>query len=344
MRNSSSQRTRASRSVGHVLSVLLAALLAVLGGAVAASAQEIKLRLAHVAPPQTSYQDAAVRFADEVKKLSNGTITVEIIPGGTLGDLGQLWVQTRQGSLDLHLIDVSAIVAMREARAFSVMWAPFLFRDQAHLHTYIASDQFKELMAGIEKETGVVYLGIAGDRPPRALSTGSKAIVKPADLAGLKIRTPEHPVIVATFKAWGAIATPLKASELFVALRSGVVDGQDNGSIDFIGAGYTDVQKAYAPLDYIHSAVGIWSSGQRWAQLNEQQRSWLKEAANNAGLAGKPLHAAAMSVAEKTMTDKGVTISKPDIAAFREASKPVIAEFEGKLWPTGLYEKIGAMK
>ena len=332
-------RSRACCSVRNILT-----LLAVFSVATAASAQEIKLRLAHVAPPQTTYQDAAVRFADELKRLSNGTMGVDIIPGGTLGDLGQLWVQTRQGSLDLHLIDVSAMVAMREARALSVMWAPFLFRDQAHLHTYIASDQFKELMAGIEKETGVVYLGIAGDRPPRALSTGSRAVTKPADLAGLKIRTPEHPVIVATFKAWGAIATPLKASELFVALRSGVVDGQDNGSIDFIGAGYTDVQKAYAPLDYIHSAVGIWCSGQRWAQLSEQQRDWLKDATKNAGLAGKPLHAAAMAAVEKAMVEKGVTISKPDLAAFREASKPVVAEFEGKLWPAGLYDKIGAMK
>jgi TRAP-type C4-dicarboxylate transport system substrate-binding protein len=308
------------------------------------AAQEIKLRLAHVAPPQSTYQEAAVRFADELKKLSGGAMTVDIVPGGTLGDLGQLWVQNRQGSLDLHLIDVSAIVAMREARAFSALWAPFAFRDQAHLYAFFATDLFKDMMAAVEKETGVVWLGVAGDRPPRALSTASKSVVKPADLAGQKIRTPEHPVVVATFKAWGAIATPLKASELFVALRSGAVDGQDNGSIDFLAAGYADVQKIYVPIDYIHSAVGIWISGQRWRQLDDRQQGWLRDATRKAGEDGRRLHDAAMAAAMKGIVDKGVTVTKPDIGAFREASKPVIAEFEGKLWPAGLYEKIGAVK
>jgi TRAP-type transport system periplasmic protein len=307
-------------------------------------AQEIKLRLAHVAPPQTSYQDASVRFADELKRMSNGQMSVEIFPGGVLGDLGQLWVQTRQGSLDLHLIDISAMVAMREARAFSVMWAPFLFRDQAHLHAFLGSGIFKDMMAGVEKDADLVFLGVAGDRPPRALSTGTKAVTTPADLSGLKIRTPEHPVIVSTFKAWGAIATPIRASELFVALRSGVVDGQDNGSIDFLGAGYGDIQKSYTPLDYIHSAVGIWTSGKRWAQLSDQQKAWLKTAAAKAGEDGKALHARAMEQAMAGIAAKGVTVTRPDLAAFRAASRTVITEFDGKLWPQDLFAKIEAIK
>src|SRR5258708_23734298 len=194
--------------LGTMHSVFVTTLLAAVGSVASPlAAQEVKLRLAHVATPQSTYEEAGVGFADELRKLSGGAMTVDIVPGGALGDLGKLWVQNRQGSLDLHLIDVSAIVAMREARAFSALWAPFAFRDQAHLYAFLATDLFKDMMAGVEKDTGIVYLGIAGDRPPRALSTASKPVVKPADLAGQKIRTPEHPVGVATFKAWGAIAT-----------------------------------------------------------------------------------------------------------------------------------------
>jgi TRAP-type C4-dicarboxylate transport system substrate-binding protein len=303
-------------------------------------AQDLKLRLAHVAPPQTTYQDAAVRFAENVKALSGGKITIEIIPGGALGDLGQLWVQTRTGALDLHLIDLSAIVAMREGRPFSVMWAPYLFKDQAHLHRFIEGAAFKSMMANVEKETSVVYLGDVGDRPPRALSTGSKVVTTPADLAGLKIRTPEHPVIVGTFKAWGAVPTPIKASELFVALKSGLVDGQDNGSIDFLGAGYGEVQKAYMPLDYIYSAMGVWMAGQRWQTLSEEQRGWLRAAAAKARDDGRKQHSAAMKAAADKMAAAGITIGKPDMAAFQKASESVIKEFDGKMWPAGLYQQI----
>lgn len=323
--------------------ILLGAFAAMPFLAAPAGAQEVRLRLAHVAPPQTSYQEAAVRFADRLRALSNGTMSVEIIPGGALGDLGQLWVQTRAGSLDLHLIDVSAMVAMREARAFSVMWTPFLFRDQDHLHRFLASDLFKEMMTGVERETGVVFLGIAGDRPPRALTTRDKPVRTPADLAGLKIRTPEHPIIIATFRAWGATPTPLRASELFVALRSGVVDGQDNGSIDFLSAGYGDVQKSYMTLDYIHSAVGIWMAGQRFAALSDQQKAWVRQAAVEAGVAGRPVHETQMRDVMARMAAQGITVVQPDVAAFAAASRSVVMENEGRLWPAGLFDRIRAI-
>jgi TRAP-type transport system periplasmic protein len=326
----------------HVLAAMASlAVFASLSSPIAA--QELRLRMAHVAPPQTTYQEAAIRFADRLKVLSKGSMSVEIIPGGTLGDLGQLWVQTRTGSLDLHLIDVSAMVAMREARAFSVMWAPFLFRDQDHLHRFLGSDLFKEMMAGVEKETGVVYLGVAGDRPPRALSTKDKAVRQPADLAGLKIRTPEHPMIISAFRAWGATPTPIRASELFVALRSGVVDGQDNGSIDFLGAGYGDVQKNYTRLDYIHSVVGIWMAGQKYAALSDQQKAWIRQATAEAGIAGRAAHAVQMQEAMAKIAAQGIAVTEPDIAAFAAASQAVVLENEGKLWPAGLFARIRAI-
>ena len=144
-----------SRTMRSAFATSLLAVVASIASPLAA--QEIKLRLAHVAPPQSTYQEAAVRFADELKKLSGGAMTVDIVPGGTLGDLGQLWVQNRQGSLDFHLIDVSAIVAMREARAFSALWAPFAFRDQAHLYAFFATD-----LHAILQNKGISQLVVTG--------------------------------------------------------------------------------------------------------------------------------------------------------------------------------------
>lgn len=323
----------------HVtLAAMTAAFLGIL--AQSALAQATTLRLAHVAPPQSSYQAAAERFAAELTRISDGEIAVDIIPGGVLGDLGQLWVQTRTGALDLHLIDLSALIVMREARPFLALWTPFLFRDQAHLHRFVDSDIFSEMMGAVEEATGVVYLGYVGDRPPRALTTAGTAVRTPADMAGLRIRTPEHPMIIGAFEFWGASPTPIAAAELFTALRTGLVDGQDNGVIDFLGAGYAEAQRYYMPLDYIHSGLGVWISPQAWAGLDETRQRWLRVAAERAGATGIANHESEMEAALARLAELGVELVEPDIDTFRPAREAIAGRMEGDVWPAGLIDRI----
>jgi TRAP-type C4-dicarboxylate transport system substrate-binding protein len=327
----------------HLARRALAAAAASLCAVLPAAAQDVTLRLGHVAPPQTTYQEAAERFAENLDELSGGTMAVDIVPGGALGTLGQLWVQTRAGALDLHLIDVGAMVAMQEARPFLVLWLPFLFEDQDHFRRYVASPTFERMMGEVEEATDLVWLGLAGDRPPRALTTADTPVVTPEDLAGLKIRTPEHPMIVGAFEGWGAAPTPLPASELFTALRTGLVDGQDNGVLDFVGAGYAEVQRQFMPLDYIHSGVGIWIGGPSWAGLDEAQRGWVREAAAMAGTQGAEVHDAAMEEAMASLEGLGVTVTEPDIDAFRAVADGMREGMEGDAWPEGLSAEIGGL-
>jgi TRAP-type C4-dicarboxylate transport system substrate-binding protein len=311
--------------------------------ALPATAQDVTLRLGHVAPPQTTYQQAAERFAANLGELSGGTMAVDVVPGGALGNLGQLWVQTRAGALDLHLIDVGAMIAMQEARQFLVLWLPFLFEDQDHFRRYMASETFERMMGEVEAATDIVFLGLAGDRPPRALTTADTPVTTPADLAGLKIRTPEHPMIVGAFEAWGAAPTPLPASELFTALRTGLADGQDNGVLDFVGAGYAEVQSHYMPLDYIHSGIGIWMGGPSWSGLTPEQQGWLREAAEMAGMQGAEIHDADMADALASLEGLGVTVTQPDLDAFRPVAEGMRADMEGGAWPEGLAAEIGGL-
>lgn len=307
-----------------------------------ARAADVSLTLGHVAPPQTTYQDAAVRFVDKLSELSGGTMSVNIVPGGALGGLGELWAQTRSNALDLHLIDIGGIIAMKEASPFLVLFAPYLFRDQDHFHTYVESDVFKGMMRDVEEKTGVVYLGYVGDRPPRVV-TSKTPVTTPDDLKGLKIRTPQHPFIINTFKTWGAASTPLGAAELLISLKTGVVDGQDNGIIDFVGAGYADANKYFAPIDYIHSGIGVWMSPEKWAAMNEQQRAWLKEAAEYAGVVGRDIHVQQMESAFEALDEKGVTVTEPDLEAFRSSVEPMVTGMDGKAWPEGLYVTISGL-
>ena len=321
-----------------------AALTASLGLAgAAAHAQDVTLTLGHVAPPQTSYQAAAERFAAALDDLSGGTMAVDIVPGAALGGLNELWAQVRTSALDLHLIDVGGIIAMREGQPFLVTWAPFLFEDQDHFRRFAESGLFEEMMDGVEEATGVTYLGYVGDRPPRIVTTAETPVATPGDLQGLTIRTPQHPFVIAAFEAWGASSSPIGAAELLIALRTGVVDGQDNGVIDFVGSGYAEANKHLTPLDYIHSGLGLWMSPGRWDAMTEEQRGWLTEAAARAGEEGRALHEGEMAAAFEALDGLGVTVTQPDIDAFRAAVAPWIEGADGEAWEEGLYERIGGL-
>ncbi|MGR3434226.1 MAG: TRAP transporter substrate-binding protein [Shimia sp.] len=309
----------------------------------AAQAQDVTLTLGHVAPPQTTYQEAALRFAEALDDLSGGAMAVDVVPGGALGAMPELWAQTRSSALDLHLIDIGGVIAMQEGREFLVIWAPYLFADQDHFRRYIESDVFAEMMGRVEEGTGVKYLGYAGDRPPRIVTTAETPVTVPGDLQGLRIRTPQHPFIISTFEAWGASSVALSGAELLISLQTGVVDGQDNGVIDFLGAGYAEANAYVAPIDYIHSGIGIWMSPDRWAAMSEEQRGWLSEAAARAGTEGREIHDAQMEESFATLEEMGVTVTEPDLDAFREAIRPMVDGMDGKAWPEGLYETISGL-
>lgn len=309
----------------------------------AASAQQVKLKLAHVAPPTSTFQTAAERMNDNLKTLSAGTMEIEIVPGGALGSLVQLWAQLRAGSLDMHLIDIGAMTPMKEARAFTVVLMPYVFRDLDHYRHFVESSLFREMMGAVEKDAGIKYLGYLGDRPPRALTTSKTPVRKVEDIKGLKIRTPEVAAITEAFKAFGASPTPIKASEIYTALQTGLVDGQENGIVDVVAAGWVEVQKYYMAIDYQQSGMGVWMSGAKWASLSDQQKAWVLEAAKRAGAEGRVAYERELADAVAQAKKKGMEFIDTDKSGFIKATRSMVTEKEGTVWPKGLVERIQAI-
>jgi TRAP-type transport system periplasmic protein len=309
----------------------------------AAQAAETTLKLAHVAPPTSSYQTAAERLNAQLKTLSGGTMEIEIVPGGTLGGLAQLWAQIRAGTLDMHLIDVGAISVLKEARMMSAVNMPFIFRDQAHWRKYLESPLFVEMMAEAEKSANIKFVGYLGDRPPRALTTQKTPVHNIDEIKGLKIRTPAAPVYIEAFKAFGATPTPIQPAEMYAALQTGLVDGQENGIIDVVAAGYVEVQKYFMPLDYIQSGIGVWISGKRWASLSAQQQGWLLEAAKKADAESRVAYDKELADAIAKAKAKGMIFVDIDRSGFEKAAAGLIAAKDGKDWPAGLADRIRAI-
>ena len=324
---------------GLALVAFLAAFAPLVIGVPARSA-ELELKLAHIGSQPSIYGTAAESFAENVGELSAGAIHVTAYHGGVLGNLQQLLGQLKSNVLDMTLIDVAGIAVLDGAKHFQVFSAPYLFRDQAHLRRFFQGDQFRGIMAEVEQEVGIKYIGYLGDRAPRALTTRNRAVRSPEDLKGLKIRTPLAPFITALWRAWGAQPISVKASDMYMALQTGMADGQDNGVRLAAGMGLFEIQKFYSPIDHMRSGVGLFMSGSGWNDLTAEQRGWLVEAARMVGDAAQSEYETAVAEGFAKAKAAGVTVVEVDMAAFEAAAREIVEDYDGKAWPKGLYRRI----
>ena len=298
------------------------------------------LKLAHVAPAQSSYQQAAESFGRHLAELTGGELQLQTLPGGTLGDLKQLWAQLRLGVIDFHLIDPAALVALEEAAPFRVISQPFLFDDAAHFHRFLASDLFAEEMGRVEEATGIEWIGYLGDRSPRGVSTTDRPVRTVGDMEGLRLRLFENPIALRAFEAWGASPIAIQAPEIYNALETGMVEGQDNGLIDTVNMGFAPIQGYYSELDWLVSGIGLWMNGAKWASLPPEQQDAVRRAAELARADMDAAYAAEDAAKRAALEEAGVEIIVPERDGFRQALEAGIDEIDGTVWPEGLYERI----
>ena len=303
---------------------------------------DLNLRLGSPAPPNSEQYNLAVKFTKNLEELSKGVIHTEVIGGGLLGDPKQTLAQLRAGKLDFWFMPIESPMFAKECSEFFVFFAPFLFRDQQHYRRFLDSDVFKEMINGAEKKINIRYVGIIVDRAPRSLSTAKRPIASPDDMKGLKMRIPGLPFIAEVWKAWGASPTPLKGSDIYQALQTGMVDGDDNGIVTLFERGLMEILKYHTPINYVHSGLCIYVSGTTWKKLNDQQQAWAEKATVMVDQEQESYDQMMKRYYDKAKA-KGTTIVEPDMGKFQEPVNEILAKFDGKFWPKGLYQKIHTM-
>lgn len=323
---------------------LLSLCAAVLLVATPVTSQAEKFRLGHVGPTGGIYDEVATALAAKVAKASNGKDTIEILPNGVLGAQPQLLSQLSAGTLDFWVVDTPAISIAPAGRDYQALLAPFLFDSQAHYRRFMQSPVAEEMAEKVRLAVGIRHLSVGADQAPRALSTRRTAVMKLADLTGLKIRVPESPFLVEAWKAWGASPTPVKATEIFSSLQSGLVDGQENGLGIFLDMSLNEVQEYFIELDYVRSGVSIFMSEKTWQKLSPETRERIAKAAHDVGTESAGRYEAYMDGLRQKAKAKGTKFVVPDVAAFRAASAKILADFDGKAWPKGMIERIRASR
>jgi tripartite ATP-independent transporter DctP family solute receptor len=297
------------------------------------------LRWATVLPANHPSVAMMERVAKQVREQTGGAVDIQTFPAGQLGSSRDLIEAASSGAV--QMVDEGAAQFGQFVPQFSILEAPYLWRDAAQVRRALGSplvdDMYAQLVAKRSmRVVGSTYYG------KRHVTTGSKAVNTVDDMKGLKLRIPEVDTFRAMAEAWGARPTPLNFSELYLALSQGAVDGQENPLPTIQSAKFNEVQKYLILTGHVITPRLIVINENAWAALDAKQRQVLKASLEaNGQIQDADILAQEGKLAD-TFKAGGMTVIQPDVESFR---KPVLAalpaKFESK-WGKGLWEKLAA--
>lgn len=282
-------------------------------------AQALTLKLGHNAAQGNPKDEASLFFAKRVEELSKGKITVSVGGNAQFGDDVEMLTGLRLGTLDLSANSQGPTAGI--VPQFGVIGLPFLFETLPAAWEVLDGPVGDELKAEAEKK-GLVVLAF-WDNGIRHISNNVRPILKPEDLKGLKIRTPADPATIDTFAALGANPTPMKFSELYLALQQGVVDGQENPLMNIYSSKLHEVQKYISLTGHKYEMTSFLMSKVAWNKLSPDDKQIIQQAANEARDLNRKLSAASEEELRGKIEATGVEFNNVDPAPFHAMVKPV---------------------
>ena len=208
--------------------------------AMGAGAQEITLRWGDVVPASHPSVQMIDRIAADVKAKSGGRIAVQSFPGGQLGSSRDMIEAVADGTQQVVTEGAANFGAW--VPSISVVESPYLWRDADHLVRAMAGPVGREFNNELIAKRGMRILGTTY-YGTRHVTTSTTSVKTPADLVGFKLRVPENDVFKTMAEAWGARPTPMNFGELYLALKQGTVDGQENSLPTIKSGKFDEVQK-----------------------------------------------------------------------------------------------------
>jgi TRAP-type transport system periplasmic protein len=298
-------------------------------------------RLGHIRDTNHPTHLGALRFAELVAEKTEGRLRVEVFPDSQLGGIQDMFVQMQTGDLAMVYGGINTLAFIGGGEAFEITAIPFLYRDYEHMRAALLSDFFEPIFADAEAATGVHVVNVAGDTAPRGLSS-TRPIYGPADFAGLRIRTAASEVVLRAMQTLGALPQQVPFADLYVALRTGVVDAQENGAITVVNASLYEVQPYYMQTDYIRDIETFYVNPGMWDRLSEADRQAITDASEEAGALVTELTAQQLAAAYETLEAQVTVIREPelDLAAIRQALETTFLDWDGVKWPAGTLEAI----
>jgi tripartite ATP-independent transporter DctP family solute receptor len=315
----------------------IAGLVGALGlGAVSAEAATV-LRWGDVVAADHPAVQMIGRVAKRVAETTQGRVTVQAYPASQLGSSKDQIEAVALGTQDM--VTEGAANFGQWVPSISVIEAPYVWRDAAHLAKVMAGPVGQDLTRQLVDKRGMRILGTTY-YGVRHLTTSKKAVRAVADMKEFKLRVPENEVFLAMARAWGAKPTPMTFSELYLALRQNVVDGQENPLPTIDSAKFFEVQKYLVLTGHILTPRLVVINEKVWQGLPAADRDALAAAvAEGIAWNDREIQGREQALLAK-FKQAGMEVIQPDAESFR---KPVVESlpkmFEAK-WGKGTFDQI----
>jgi tripartite ATP-independent transporter DctP family solute receptor len=303
-----------------VFKTLLSLSAAVLLSAGAASAQT-EIKFGHVGAPGSLFAQSAELFAQRANAKLGNKAKIVVFGSSQLGGDGELLKKLKLGTADLAL---PSTVMTSVAPEFGVFEMPYLVQDRGHA-ARIADKVIRPVLVPIAEKAGYHILAV-WENGYRHITNNKRPIVKPADLEGVKLRVPGGVWRVKMFKAYGANPSPMELKEVFVALQTGVMDGQENPLTQIYSQKFQEVQKYLSMTGHVYTPAYL-TAGASWSRLPADVQKILADTAKEVEPDILKLAAKLDDELVDKMKKSGIAVNQADKAAFVAASKSVYEEF-----------------
>ncbi|MBX3653939.1 MAG: TRAP transporter substrate-binding protein [Ramlibacter sp.] len=294
--------------------------LALAGPGVALAQTELKL--GHVGEPGSLFQASADEYAKRVNAKLAGKVKIVTYGSSQLGGDKEMIQKLKLGTIDMAL---PSTVMTSEVDLFGIFEMPYIVKDRAHM-ARIEKEVFWPSIAPETEKKGLKVLAV-WENGYRHITNNKKPIKVPADLSGIKLRVPEGKWRVKMFQTYGANPSPMKFSELFTALQTGVMDGQENPFTQIYSAKLQEVQKYLSLSGHVYTPAYLVVGSRRYATLPADVRKVLEDTARETQAYVYATAAQQETELLAKLKQSGMQVNEVDKDAFIAASKPIYDEF-----------------
>ncbi len=288
----------------------------------------IELKLGHYSAETHAMHLAALMLADNVAARTGGAVKIAIYPNSKLGNSQEMVEQTVLGALDFVLPTEPALA--KWSPKVNLVTGPFAFKDYSAVDKFFAGDGFVNWIKPDLDKAGLQYIA-RWEYGFRTYTNSKRPINTPEDFKGLKIRTPPDFVNAETVKALGGVQQTIAFTELPMALKQGVVDGQENPIATIYAGKMWETQKYLSILNYTYVATHLIMNKAKFATLSAAQQKILIEEAVKAGqFMQKTIRDGENSQIEE-MKKNGMAVNSPDTAPFQAATQSVWDTLKSKV-------------
>lgn len=300
---------------------LFTALTLIFGAATAQAQNTIKI--GYAVSNNSHYGAGADAFCASLERATENRYKCQQFPNATLGNEREMVESAQIGALDVAFVSSGTVGNF--VPDIRILDIPFLFRDSAHAHHTLDGEIGQSLLAKFPSK-GLVAMAW-GENGFRHITTNNKAINQPSDLANIKLRTMENRVHIESFKALGALPTPMAWPEVYTALQQGTIDGQENPLSILVTSKLWQVQTHLALTGHIYSPTLMIASPATWSKLSKEDQAAFMQAAKDGAAAQRQRVSDEAKTAVALLESEGMTVTQPTSSDFQAALEPTFKKF-----------------